>query len=87
MLNCNHLLLLIFVLCLLLLFKKKCKMMGGTTENTIVTELETMVKNKDLTDNQNIDKFVVLLLQLDHHPAIRVCTTQLLSILFLIHST
>ena len=56
MLNCNHLLLLIFVLCLLLLFKKKCKMTGGTTENTIVKELETMVKNKDLTDNQKLEK-------------------------------
>ena len=56
MLNCNHLLLLIFVLCLLLLFKKKCKMTGGTTENTIVKELETMIKNKDLTDNQKLEK-------------------------------
>ena len=31
-------------------------MTGGTTENTIVKELETMVKNKDLTDNQKLEK-------------------------------
>lgn len=56
MLNCNNLLILIIILGLLLLFKKTCKMKGGANENTIVKELETMIKNKDLTDNQKLEK-------------------------------
>jgi len=56
MLNCNNLLILIIILGLLLLFKKTCKMTGGANENTIVKELETMIKNKDLTDNQKLEK-------------------------------
>ena len=56
MLNCNNLLILIIILGLLLLFKKTCKMTGGANENTIVKELETMIKNKDLKENQKLEK-------------------------------